>query len=100
MLVGAQVLRDHGAHGLVRLQQSQQHYAFGKMISVYLDRGAVVGAACRSAYAHEDTGAVSRDHMFSIVATKCVQGVRFLGLRTRWGKHSWNSFNALMHLYV
>lgn len=91
------LLGYHGVHSRVTMMHRHQDDMW-EMVSKHLEGGSVLGASCRSSHDHEDTGEVSRDHMFSIVASKSVQGVRFLGLRNRWGKTSWNSFNALLHL--
>ena len=94
----SELLRNHGSNARATIAHRHQTQALGDTISEHLDRGAVLGASCRSQHDHEDTGEVSRDHMFSIAATKVVQGVTFFGLRSRWGRTSWNSFNALLHL--
>jgi uncharacterized protein len=94
----SELLRNHGSNARAMLAHGHQKQALGDTISEHLDSGAVLGASCRSEHDHEDTGEVSRDHIFSIATTKVVQGVRFFGLRSRWGRTSWNSFNALLHL--
>jgi len=89
---------QHGAHARIVLVHRRQKDALFQRISQCLDAGAVIGASCRASRDHEDTGQVSRDHMFSVVSAKSVRGVGFLGVRSRWGKGSWNAFNALLHL--
>ena len=93
-----ELLHECGMPERIVLVHRHQKDALFQRISKSLESGAVIGTSCRATYDHEDTGQVSRDHMFSVVAVKAVRGVGFIGIKSRWGKGSWNSFNALLHL--